>query len=123
MRVRDACHMRVRGTWIERPGPGIEDAARLHPVKRGLVLLLMLAACHGEQPRAPAPVAKLPFGGACTTANDCADGRCFHKHVAGSDAGAVEAQGYCTLPCESDGDCPAPPTRGKCGGRRMCKRP
>jgi hypothetical protein len=72
-----------------------------------------------------------PFGAFCTDDAECSGGVCFHKRVKGPDAGrerrdsgeAVEREGYCSLRCNDDADCPVPPTRGKCGARGMCKRP
>jgi hypothetical protein len=56
---------------------------------------------------------------------------CFHKRLKGPDAGkerrgsddAVEHDGYCSIRCNDDADCPVPPTKGRCGARGMCKRP
>ena len=70
-------------------------------------------------------------GEACVTDPDCASDVCFHKRLKGADAGRetrdggepVEHDGYCSMSCNDDGDCPVPPTRGKCGARGMCKRP
>lgn len=79
-----------------------------------------------------------PFGAACTADADCAAKVCFRKraHPDGerghaSDAGherrgaddPVEKDGYCSMKCDDDDDCPVPLTKGKCGGRGMCKRP
>ena len=71
------------------------------------------------------------FGAACVADAECAGGVCFHKRIKGPDAGkerrgahseAEEHDGYCSLRCDKDADCPVPPTRGKCGARGMCKR-
>ena len=73
------------------------------------------------------------FGGACVEDAECAGGVCFHKrvHEPGRDAGherrgengPVERDGYCSMRCNDDVDCPVPLTRGRCGARGMCKRP
>jgi hypothetical protein len=71
------------------------------------------------------------FGAPCIGDAECSGGVCFHKRVKGPDAGrerrgsneAVERDGYCSLRCNDDADCPVPPTKGKCGARGMCKRP
>ncbi len=74
---------------------------------------------------------KKPFGAACVTDGDCGDGVCFHQRASrGHDAGrerrdggdAEEPDGYCSMRCVTDPDCPTPLTRGKCGARGMCKR-
>ena len=87
---------------------------------------------------APGPSAESgsgkPFGAPCVGDAECAGGACFHKHVhdmhgaaeAGhehkSDNDAVQADGYCSIRCTDDTDCPVPPTAGKCGGRGLCKQ-
>jgi hypothetical protein len=72
------------------------------------------------------------FGAPCVVDAECAGAVCFHKRARGEpaaretrDAGdeAVEHDGYCSLRCRDDAECPVPPTRGKCGARGMCKRP
>jgi hypothetical protein len=119
---------------------------------RSLGLLIFAAvACSKADPPAPAtavvppapsavasstvglnaPDAGKPFGAFCTDDAECSGGVCFHKRVKGPGAGrerrdsgeAVEHDGYCSLRCSDDADCPVPPTRGKCGARGMCKRP
>ena len=73
-----------------------------------------------------------PFGAPCVVDAECAGAVCFHKRAKGEhaarearDAGdeAVERDGYCSIRCSDDAECPVPPTRGKCGARGMCKRP
>jgi hypothetical protein len=72
-----------------------------------------------------------PFGAFCVVDTECAGGVCFHKRLKGPDAGrerrdaddAVEHDGYCSLRCNDDKDCPVPPSSGRCGARGMCKRP
>jgi hypothetical protein len=62
---------------------------------------------------------------------DCASAVCFHKRLKTGNQGperrgaddAVEHDGYCSISCNSDADCPSPPTNGRCGARGMCKRP
>jgi hypothetical protein len=99
------------------------------------------AAEEGSRPAASASTSPSPsgvgavaksFGSFCTTDGDCASGTCFHKRLKeGRDAGrevrgadeAVEESGYCSMKCNSDADCPSPPTSGRCGARGMCKRP
>jgi hypothetical protein len=81
---------------------------------------------------ASAPIAPGAFGAACVTDEDCPSHVCFHKRLKtpGVDAGkerrdageAVEHDGYCSMKCDSNADCPVPPTKGKCGARGMCKR-
>jgi hypothetical protein len=74
---------------------------------------------------------KKAFGGFCTDDADCTSNVCFHKRLKTPDAGkerrggndAVEHDGFCSMKCDDDGDCPVPPTKGKCGARGMCKRP
>ena len=72
------------------------------------------------------------FGAPCVVADECAGGVCFHKRIKGPDSGAerrgdrgeaVEHDGYCSMRCDDDSECPVPPTKGKCGARGMCKRP
>jgi len=70
------------------------------------------------------------FGAACVDDAECAGGVCFHKRIKAPDAGRErrgardpeEHDGYCSLRCDTDADCPMPLTRGKCGARGMCKR-
>lgn len=71
------------------------------------------------------------FGAYCVEDHECASAVCFHKRLKrgnqepehrGADD-AVEHDGYCSMSCNSDADCPAPPTNGRCGARGMCKRP
>jgi hypothetical protein len=70
------------------------------------------------------------FGAACVTDDDCGTHVCFHKRVKQPDAGRerrgddgpVEHDGYCSMKCQRDEECPVPPTKGKCGARGMCKR-
>jgi hypothetical protein len=72
-----------------------------------------------------------PFGVACVEDAECAGAVCFHKRLKGPDAGKerrgsdepVEREGYCSMRCDDDADCPVPPTKGRCGARGMCKRP
>jgi hypothetical protein len=81
-------------------------------------------------PTGDAAATRKPFGEHCVEDAECAGGVCFHKRLKGPDAGherrganeAVERDGYCSMKCEDDGDCPVPPTKGKCGARGMCKR-
>lgn len=88
---------------------------------------------------APAPAvsppldasAAKPFGAPCVGDAECAGGVCFHKRLKVPGAGkerrgaddAVEHDGYCSIRCNSDAECPVPPTKGRCGARGMCKRP
>jgi hypothetical protein len=70
------------------------------------------------------------FGESCLEDVECAAGVCFHKRLKVPGAApehrganeAVERDGYCSLRCRADADCPVPLTRGKCGARGMCKR-
>ena len=73
-----------------------------------------------------------PFGAFCVSdEHECAQHVCFHKRLKTPDAGkegrgkgdAVEHDGYCSLACNDDSDCPVPLTKGRCGARGMCKRP
>jgi hypothetical protein len=71
------------------------------------------------------------FGELCVEDQECAGAVCFHKRLKGADSGperrgggdAVEHDGYCSLRCNTDADCPTPPSNGRCGARGMCKRP
>jgi hypothetical protein len=71
------------------------------------------------------------FGAFCVDNSACASGVCFHKRVKGANPtperrGAkdevVEHDGYCSMHCNADSDCPTPPSSGRCGARGMCKR-
>jgi hypothetical protein len=70
------------------------------------------------------------FGAFCVDDAECSGAVCFHKRLktasgperrGGGDA--VEHDGYCSMRCNSDTDCPTPPSNGRCGARGMCKRP
>jgi hypothetical protein len=82
-------------------------------------------------PAASAAVALKPFGEPCVDDSECGGQVCFHKRLKAPDAGpehrgsrdAVEHDGYCSLHCEDDSQCPVPMTGGRCGARGMCKRP
>jgi hypothetical protein len=71
------------------------------------------------------------FGEPCVEDGECAAAVCFHKRLKTAQSGperrggddAVEHDGYCSLRCSGDGDCPVPPSSGRCGARGMCKRP
>jgi hypothetical protein len=89
-----------------------------------------------SSPPAPEPTASdagrlKPFGAPCVGDPECAGTVCFHKRIKGPDAGkerrggddAVEHDGYCSIRCSHDAECPVPPTKGRCGARGMCKRP
>ncbi len=98
------------------------------------------AAAPAESRTADAAVAVAPvasvrseakaFGAACFEDAECAGAVCFHKRLKGPDAGKerrgmndpVERDGYCSMRCDDDADCPVPLTRGRCGARGMCKR-
>jgi hypothetical protein len=95
---------------------------------------LGLAGCYRVKAtvRIEASRAGKAFGEACVTDQECAGAVCFHKRLKGPDAGRetrdagaepVEHDGYCSMSCNTDADCPVPPTRGRCGARGMCKRP
>jgi hypothetical protein len=100
---------------------------------------LASAAAPPSAAPAPAPAANAPsdalaakaFGAPCVEDAQCAGGVCFHKRLKGPDAGKerrggddpVEHDGYCSLRCNDDADCPVPLTKGRCGARGMCKRP
>ncbi|HEX8794152.1 MAG TPA: hypothetical protein VF765_24585 [Polyangiaceae bacterium] len=110
-----------------------------------LVAALALLACsrsHGAAvdggpastgPTAPpsATPAGKTFGAYCVEGGECASTVCFHKRLKTGNPGperrgaddAVEHDGYCSMSCNSDADCPVPPTNGRCGARGMCKRP
>jgi hypothetical protein len=99
------------------------------------------AATRQEPPTTSAPTplgatsaaadAGKPFGAFCVTDSECSGAVCFHKRLKTPDAGRerrgaddpVEHDGYCSLRCNDDKDCPVPPSSGKCGARGMCKRP
>ncbi len=119
----------------------------VNPIRTGILLSwLALAACRTSASPAPSPSASVKaavriepsrtaaktFGEPCVTDAECAAAVCFHKRLKGPDSGAerrdaqsepVEQDGYCSMSCNTDADCPVPPTRGKCGARGMCKRP
>jgi hypothetical protein len=96
------------------------------------------AGAGSATPSAQVAKAKQPFGSACVADGECASAACFHKHThdkggqAAAQAGgghehagtddSLQADGYCSIRCEEDSDCPNPPTSGHCGGRGMCKR-
>ena len=90
------------------------------------------AVAHAETvPVAADAATGKPFGAVCTQDDECAQGVCFHKRIKGADSGperrdvrpeAEEREGYCSIRCSADTDCPTPLTRGKCGARGMCKR-
>jgi hypothetical protein len=94
----------------------------------------LAAADAAQRPSTPEAGTGKPFGASCTTDAECAARACFHKHVhdvhGAAEAGhehqgandAVQEDGYCSIRCSDDGDCPVPPTAGHCGGRGMCKR-
>ena len=98
---------------------------------------LASAAASASAKPAPVPSASIdassgkPFGAPCFVDTECAAAVCFHKRIKGPDAGperrgaseAVEHEGYCSIRCNDDADCPVPPTKGRCGARGMCKRP
>jgi hypothetical protein len=71
------------------------------------------------------------FGAYCVEDTECASAVCFHKRLKTGNQGpehrgandAVERDGFCSMSCNSDADCPVPPTNGRCGARGMCKRP
>ena len=88
----------------------------------------------------PSPVASIAasaaasakaFGAYCVEDTECASSVCFHKRLKTGSQGPerrgsndpVEHDGYCSMSCNSDADCPSPPTNGRCGARGMCKRP
>jgi hypothetical protein len=116
---------------------------------RSLVVVAMLAAGCSRSEAAPAGTSSAvsagtvtvasasaasgkTFGSACVEDAECAGAICFHKrlktgqalgpeHRGGNDP--VEHDGYCSMRCDDDGQCPVPPTSGRCGARGMCKRP
>jgi len=71
------------------------------------------------------------FGAFCVEDSECAGAVCFHKRLKTAESGperrgggdAVEHDGYCSMRCNTDVDCPTPPSNGRCGARGMCKRP
>ena len=101
--------------------------------------MLALPACSRSHASSEAAVAApaagvdggKPFGAFCVVDGECAGGACFHKRLKGPDAGPerrasddpVEHDGYCSLRCNDDADCPVPPSSGRCGARGLCKRP
>ncbi len=90
-------------------------------------LLAFVGACARDK---PTPSAKA-FGAFCVDDAECAGGVCFHKRLKTAESGperrgggdAVEHDGYCSMRCAADADCPTPPSNGRCGARGMCKRP
>jgi hypothetical protein len=112
-----------------------------------LGLLALLLACSREKPRpaeaeavktALAPASAAPaasasgkaFGAFCVEDGECAAAVCFHKRLKTAQSGpegrggvdALEHDGYCSMRCTGDTDCPTPPSNGRCGARGMCKR-
>jgi hypothetical protein len=83
-----------------------------------LVAVVLVAA----MPQAGAATGK-SFGEHCVEDSECQGGVCFHKRIKSRSDDAVEHDGYCSMRCDEDSDCPVPPTKGKCGKRGMCKRP
>jgi hypothetical protein len=77
------------------------------------------------------PTGLKAFGASCVEDGECKDAVCFHKRLKTGQSGpehrggndAVEHDGYCSIRCDGDGQCPVPPTNGRCGARGMCKRP
>jgi hypothetical protein len=71
------------------------------------------------------------FGAACVEDAECAAAVCFHKRLKTGQSGPehrggndpVERDGYCSMRCDDDSQCPVPPSSGRCGARGMCKRP
>jgi hypothetical protein len=53
------------------------------------------------------------FGAACDNDKECASGVCSKG----------KRNGFCSMKCEADSDCPNPPTAGACNGRGFCKKP
>jgi hypothetical protein len=114
-------------------------------VRTAAVVLVLVGACsRGDAAPAPAPAAATPiptptappalatFGSPCVADSDCPSHVCFHKRLKAPDSGrerreaegeALDHDGYCSIHCNDDPDCPVPPTRGRCGARGMCKRP
>jgi hypothetical protein len=108
--------------------------------------LLVTAACSRDKP-APAEAVKPAavatpavasssgaggaFGAFCVDDGACASSVCFHKRLKTEASGperrgggdALEHDGYCSMRCDTDADCPSPPSSGRCGARGMCKRP
>jgi hypothetical protein len=105
---------------------------------------VLLAACsrdeakpaEGTKASVPPPVASpaaapKPFGAFCVEDGECAGAVCFHKRLKTTQSGPetrdggdpVEHDGYCSMRCNGDADCPSPPSNGRCGARGMCKRP
>lgn len=79
----------------------------------------------------PTPAGPKAFGVACVDDSECQGGVCFHKRLKtarssperrGADD-PVEHDGYCSIRCDDDSQCPVPLTKGRCGARGMCKRP
>ena len=113
------------------------------------LLLAFVGACAHDKPtpvddaRAPVAIPSAPpapsggaapakaFGAFCVDDGECAGGVCFHKRLKTAESGAerrgggdaVEHDGYCSMRCATDADCPTPPSNGRCGARGMCKRP
>ena len=79
----------------------------------------------------PSGGAARTFGAFCVEDGDCGSAVCFHKRLKTAASGperrgggdALEHDGYCSMRCETDVDCPSPPSSGRCGARGMCKRP
>ncbi len=106
------------------------------------LLLAFVGACTRDKPTPVATASATPassgsaasakaFGAPCVDDAECAGGVCFHKRLKTAESGperrgggdAVEHDGYCSMRCTTDADCPSPPSNGRCGARGMCKRP
>jgi hypothetical protein len=61
------------------------------------------------------------FGEPCVSDSECAGGVCFRKRIRVGDADTSAHDGYCSMPCDADTDCPVLLTSGRCG-RGRCKR-
>ncbi len=118
------------------------------PAQTLLALMVLLPACsrsgaHADPSGAaastthdaaivPLAAAQKAFGAPCVVDAECGGSVCFHRRVKGAHAAhetrdaageVVERDGYCSIRCSDDAECPVPPTRGRCGARGMCKRP
>lgn len=84
------------------------------PSQRVAKIAAVVRAESPEIPEAAPPVeGKRAFGAACENDAECTSGVCSKG----------KRNGFCSLKCEADSDCPNPPTAGACNGRGFCKKP
>jgi hypothetical protein len=84
------------------------------PAQRVPKLALVVRADTPDMAPEAAPLGgKKGFGASCDGDGECASGVCSKG----------KRNGFCSLKCDADADCPSPPTAGACNGRGFCKKP